>query len=617
VFTAIFNQQTQMSSPRPPSRLLVGFISAVCALSFLLLVHNYALNLLPRIYSTIEPEEISPDPEGSPIVFAFAFEGSTPDGPYHRRSRVIFHENGLPQPVHSTADVVRGAGRFNWAHEPGRILFASSNNTDPRINSCTYYITYPILYHPWIGKTAVLLFAASVAGLYWLGRPRSLRAPEPLTRDPSAPRWRAHLGGATLLFLAGLYLSTGTLTPYANTSLPHVDPATGYLYNPDHIHFRAMFDFVDGAERSTWHNALFLRRILYNVLAYPAMKAAPTWEIGGTLAAIGMNLAAFLYFLHVVRRRIGERGALFAAWCLALYPGAAYWVGLPYSHTLIAPVSLLLTLVLAWIWDDRGWRPLLLGSAALGIANLGYDFFVNFLPATVLLLAWQRRWVSILASLALQLIPLVTWILILKHGFNQDILNSNTGSFGAIAGSYLHINDFQRWFSILMAAPDIGFDIFFGSNFIFLPILFLVVIAVNGVTSRSRFHPSEIALLVSVVSFFLFNNLAPDYASAWQMRGTWIARLYQPVFPALILFCARWYQELPPLRRPSQLGLIALLAVLALGNALVIFGSIFNNPLRIAETAFYRFYDHANPVMFEINLRDNGRRPLGFPRPQE
>ena len=64
-----------MPSSRLPATLLAGLIGTVCALSFFLLVHNYAFNLLPRTYTTIEPEQMSPDPEGSPIVFAFAFEG--------------------------------------------------------------------------------------------------------------------------------------------------------------------------------------------------------------------------------------------------------------------------------------------------------------------------------------------------------------------------------------------------------------------------------------------------------------------------------------------------------------------------------------------------------------
>ena len=133
----------------------------------------------------------------------------------------------------------------------------------------------------------------------------------------------------SLLFLAGLYCCTGSLTPYAITTIPHAAKASTYLYNPDHIHFQALFNFVDGRDRSTWDHALLLRRILYNVLAYPFMKLGG-WEVGGTIASLTFNLAAFVAFVLGVRRRVGERGAILAAWLLALYPGAGYWAGLPY-----------------------------------------------------------------------------------------------------------------------------------------------------------------------------------------------------------------------------------------------------------------------------------------------
>src|SRR5580698_6084393 len=63
---------------------------------------------------------------------------------------------------------------------------------------------------------------------------------------PAASRWRRHVVGAGAVFLLGLYCNTGTLAPYGNTAPGYVDPATGYLYNTDHFHFRLLFYFVDG-----------------------------------------------------------------------------------------------------------------------------------------------------------------------------------------------------------------------------------------------------------------------------------------------------------------------------------------------------------------------------------
>ena len=587
---------------------------AVCAGSFLLIFHNYALTIFPTAYFWVDPALIRPDPAGSTVAYTIPFDLSEPDGPYTTRSRAILYEAREPRPVHLEAAVVRAAGGSNWAHEPGRIIFSAYDNSDPRTNGRTYEVSYPLFYQHGIGRAALLLFTASVAGLYWLGRTgRDDVSSSPLTPRPS--QWGAHLIGATGLFLVGLYFSTGALTPYAITTNPHVAKASGYLYNPDHIHFQALFNFVDGRDRSTWDNALLLRRILYNVLAYPFMKAAG-WEVGGTLASITFNVIAFIIFVRALRRRVGERGAVFAAWTLALYPGAAYWAGLPYLYALIVPGCLLLMLVLISLAEDSGWRPVIIGSLFMGVANLGYEFFLFFLPASLLLLAWRRRWIAVLVSAGLQLAPVVAWALVLRDHFGQNLTNSNSSSFGAIAGSYLHIHDFARWHQIVQAAPDLGLDLFFGANFIFLPALFLLVIALNAITSMIRPHPAEVALLAAGLAFFLFDNLAPDYIAPWQMRGSWVGRLYQPVFPALVLFCARWYQHLPPVGRGLRFTIRTVCGLAATGNALVVFGPILMNPLRLSETAFYRFYDHANHISYESNLNIHGRRPLGFLRPE-
>ena len=144
------------------------------------------------------------------------------------------------------------------------------------------------------------------------------------------------------------------------------------------------------------------------------------------------------------------------------------------------------------------------------------------------------------------------------------------------------------------------------------------MLALNPVTSRIRLLPAEVALLLITVGLFLFNNLAPDYAgSGWVMRGTWIARLYQPVFPALVVFIARWWQTLPPLEGNRRALIWAVVGCVAAGNALIVFGPVLNNPLQVSEHAFYRFYNHTDSHwIYTTHLKDYGRRPLGCPRPQ-
>jgi hypothetical protein len=147
----------------------------------------------------------------------------------------------------------------------------------------------------------------------------------------------------------------------------------------------------------------------------------------------------------------------------------------------------------------------------------------------------------------------------------------------------------------------------------------LAVVALNAVTSRIRLLPAETALLLAGLGVFLFNNLAPEYyGMAWVMRGMWIARLYQPVFPALVAFAARWWEHLPAsLDRPRRLLIRTALTATFAGNALIVFGPILNNPFKISETAFCKFYNHSeHHWVYELWLKDSGRRPLGFPRPK-
>ena len=592
--------------------ILLWFLTLVASLALLLVLHNHALYLAPYTEVAVDRASIQADQAGPPATYWFPFIQSTPDGPYANRSRSLLLENGaILADTPSAPSVVRLNGQGSWAHEPGRIIFATVDGSDPRSNGRTYTVAYPLLYQRWIGFAALGALLLSGTGLYLVGRNHAVAA----SPSGSANRWRWHLAGAALLFLAGLYCSTGTLAPYANTTSPQVAKASGYLYNPDHIHFQALFNFVDGRDRSTWDNALFLRRILYNVLAYPFMKAAG-WEVGGTLASITFNLAAFVIFLRALRRRVGHKGAALAGWILALYPGAGYWGGLPYQHALIVPGSLLLMLTLVSLAEDDGWRPVIAGSLLLGIANLGYEFFMFFLPASMLMLLWRRRWAAAAVSIALQVLPLALWVATLTFHFGQNMMNSNSASFGAIAGSYFHAGDLARWWNVLSVVPELALDLFFGANFIFLPALFIALVGVNAVTSRIRPHPAEVVLLAAGLALFLFNNLAPDYVSQWQLRGTWIARIYQPVFPAFLWFAARWYQALPPLRPRVQAGILGGIGLALAGNALIVFGPILDNPLRLSETAFYRFYDHAGHATYQGNLDHFGRRPLGFPEPQ-
>jgi hypothetical protein len=184
--------------------------------------HNFGLNILPRKTLTLTPGKITPMEGEKSFAYCYPFDASEPDwwlvptAWMSPRSRVNLTENGVLLPDHQfKTDEVRLAGGDRWTHESGRIVFASSDNSDPRTNGRVYALTYPLLFKKKIGYWAGILFAAATAGLYRLSRGRHQSPGQPLNKSS---HWRRHLVGASLLFLAGLYCNTGTLAPTTTRS---------------------------------------------------------------------------------------------------------------------------------------------------------------------------------------------------------------------------------------------------------------------------------------------------------------------------------------------------------------------------------------------------------------
>ena len=83
-------------------------------------------------------------------------------------------------------------------------------------------------------------------------------------------KFRVHLIAASLLMVIAIWLSSGTMYPYAATwAFPIVSKSCGYLFNIDHGAYRAAFDMLDGAPRAAWEWSVVLRRILYPLVAFP------------------------------------------------------------------------------------------------------------------------------------------------------------------------------------------------------------------------------------------------------------------------------------------------------------------------------------------------------------
>ena len=417
-----------------------------------------------------------------------------------------------------------------------------------------------------------------------------------------------HLAGAGALLALAIWLSSGTMAPYAATFFqPIVSTPCGYLYNVDHAHHRAVFEMLDGQPPERWRGSLVLRRLLFPLVAYPLMKAAG-FEVGGFVASLLCHLAALIGLGVFLRRRYGEEAAVAGVWMFAVYPGITYWAALPYANAAIVPASVGLFALLVALDEELRVARVALLSAAMGVLFVAYDLAPFFGVAAILLLARRRRFAALPVAVAgMAAAPLATSVL-LKLVFHVPWTNTNTALYGTVAEAWLHPPALGVWLRSLADFPFLTVRVFFTSNFLFLPAMVLCLAAI----ARARPTPAEGALAVAVALVFLFNNLAPPYEDRWQMRGDFIPRLYQPLFIALLVYAARVVGARQG-ATPGRARLVLAVAVLAsAANASVAFGPIARIPW--AGPVYHRFYMHSGPDTMDHQLALAGRRPLGFCR---
>ncbi len=408
--------------------------------------------------------------------------------------------------------------------------------------------------------------------------------------------FRAHLLAACVVLVAAIWLSSGTMAPYASTwSSPAVSAPCHYLYNVDHPQFRATFAMLDGAPRNEWGFSVVLRRILFPLVAYPFMKLLD-FERGGFLTSVLAHLAALLALGLSLRRREGERAAILGVWLLATWPGVTYWAALPYSYSAIVPASVGLYLLLARLANETSLRRAALLASGMGVLFTAYDFLPIFGVAAVMTLAVARRWRVLAVTVPCLLLPTVVSLLALRLVWHASTNNSNTAIYSTVMGAYLHPPALGVWLSALRDLPSVTLANFLFSTFLFLPLLFLALLPFGTRTTHA-----ERAILLATALIFLFNNLAPPYVSRWQMRGLFIARLYQPVFVVFLFYAARAATT----RLPVVLCIVAIAA-----NLTIAFGPIARVPW--AGYVYHRFYMHAQANTMELNLDRWGRRPMGF-----
>lgn len=422
----------------------------------------------------------------------------------------------------------------------------------------------------------------------------------------SKTSYAVHSVASMLVLAVAIYLSSGTMAPYGATdSHPLVLEPCHYLVNVDHYHFEAVYRMIAGENASRWAGSVVLRRLLFPVVAYPFVL----WfglMAGGLVASILLNVAAALAFAAFVRGRLGEHAGSWALWLVATYPGITYWAGLPYSYVAIVPGSLFGLMLLYRMDEQERVTDVARAAFLLGLLFLAYDFFVFFVPAAVLVLAARRRWRAMLPAIGAMVVPgLLVTLMFMTMGV--PLLNANSASYVSVVFSYLNADRYgSEWVSYLLQLPLVLLSNAIYGNMIFLPLL---AIAASIFLIRRRLPVvslPEKALIVTALLLFIFINAAPPYYG-WQMRGHWLARLFQPLVGVLLMMALRAAASLEgtAFRRWRTAAVLAVLL-----NASVAFGPALMNPL--AAFTYHKFYIHSPAESLLINMERYGRRPLGF-----
>lgn len=438
---------------------------------------------------------------------------------------------------------------------------------------------------------------------------------------PGAARWR-HLALASFLLVLAMWANSGTLAPLATTQAKaFVWTGLGdcsYLGSIDHQHFEATFWMLDGDAPWKWTFSLVLRRILQPLIAYPFIKAWGFVE-GGFLANVAIHLAMLISWGVFLRRRVGERGGLWGLYGLALCPGVYYWSSLPYSYAFLMPASVWAFMALWELGRVEGLGRMLFCCAALGLLFLGYDIWPFFLPAAPMLIWWRTRRLSWAAfSLPPLILPTAAMIAVLSllGAYSAPVEQGHEPL--AVFRSFFGQIDLPRWWGLVKQTPWVLWRTYFFGNYVFLPVLFLLLLTVGWRRGKVRPAPAEVCLMLAMLGVFLFNNLAPPY-QGWQFRGDMYVRFYQPLITVMLFFLARVMQNLPARSWLAWPGLAAMVL-----SAWVTYGPALGLP----ESGYlhWRFGRDGALGWFDKNLERHGRRPLGIcppcqaidsaPRPQ-
>jgi len=416
------------------------------------------------------------------------------------------------------------------------------------------------------------------------------------------------VSAAMLLLVLAMWSNSGTMNPYGLTG--NIYPSNcNYLLNTDNYAFSQQLDFFLGAPIDVWRENTIMRRILYPFLAHKFM-ARYGFEEGGFIFNVLLIVFTFLGFVTWLFRTYGMRAATIGAWLFASYPGITYWGGLPYSYIAIVPASVGAFVALSWFCRRKeSYLTTAIVSTVLGILSLAYDLLPYFIIAFVALALMQTKWKQIFVAIPLMALPGIVWGLRLKQmGLSQTISNN---LFDVIIDSWKS-PIWSAWLQHLANLPGNLASNFFGSQFFFLAILFLLLYAMVRRDDDKQPNVVEWAWLIAIFTIFLINNGGPDRPKFNEYRNTQMARLYQPMFIALMVYVARVGGSLNLSRKKIARVFKGSWILCVAANFSVIFGVYFG--WNHSAIVYQRFYEHAmrHTVVAQFNerLEKYGRRPM-------
>lgn len=173
VSAAVYGRPTKAADARRPHRRFkacatVALIGAAAVCLFLLLFRpDYQARLDPAVMQPTGGHAFAAVlPRSERLVYELVS-----DLGHANRSELALREDGTPLgPAHSLHDAVRGDGKGAFSHWGGAVVFAASDNTDPRTNGRTYLANakYDLRRNATIGLLAAFVAVPLLLAWLWI-----------------------------------------------------------------------------------------------------------------------------------------------------------------------------------------------------------------------------------------------------------------------------------------------------------------------------------------------------------------------------------------------------------------------------------------------------------------